>query len=224
MNWYDGKMIKKDILVNNEKKIELEINCRTPNEDIKCRRIYRNINSVILIEKQINYPINILQSKLIVKGDEVGLIFFNLQSIKELINKYFELDKKYKYIITLEILYQVENVIPYLKINLYEIKEFKNLLSEETFNMFFVDDEGIDSKQYTIANDSFFLISSIKDLMDLVSIEYFDDLFSDEKIEYLKKYNCDIKSFQDILKCPIIDVEFNKETDDFQVFNGIVQI
>jgi hypothetical protein len=224
MNWYDGKMIKKDILVNNEKKIELEINCRTPNEDIKCRRIYRNINSVILIEKQINYPINILQSKLIVKGDEVGLIFFNLQSIKELINKYFELDKKYKYIITLEILYQVENVIPYLKINLYEIKEFKNSLSEETFNMFFVDDERIDSKQYNITNDSFFLISSMKDLMDLVSIEYFDDLFSDEKIEYLKKYNCDIKSFQDILKCPIIDVEFNKETDDFQVFNGIIQI
>jgi hypothetical protein len=224
MNWYDGKLKKNQVLVNNENKIELEINCKTPNEDSKCRRIYRNLNSVILMEKNINYPIKIQNSKLIIKGDEVGLNFFNLNSIKELIYKYFDLDKKYNFILTIEILYQFENVIPYLQINLYKIKEFKNLLSEETFNKVFSEDEEINSNQCNEIDNSFFLITSINELIDVLSVEYFEDIFSDGKIDYLKKYNCDIKSFQDLLKCPIIDVEFNEETDDFQVFNGIVQI
>ena len=62
-------------------------------------------------------------------------------------------------------------------------------------------------------------ILSNEEFLDKIEIEYYDDMFSDEKIEYLISHNVNLNSFQDILKCPIIDWGLNGNHKNIAAFN-----
>ena len=143
---YTDKMDFNEVEINNEKIIEIDINCRTTNEDALCQEAYRKLNLMILQEKKIKYPITIKKNELIIKGDEYGIGLFNLNSVKTLIESHFEFDSKIKYILTIQVDYFNDEVVPYLSIKCYRLQEFPNLLSDETFDKVFSNEDTNDNK------------------------------------------------------------------------------
>jgi hypothetical protein len=217
------KMAMTELEIDNEQFFVIDIKCRTTNEDENCQKFFKFLNKMILTEKNITYPITIKKSELIITGDKFGIGYFNLESIKQLIENHFEFDDKFKYILTFQISYLIDEVIPHLTINCYKIQEFPNLLTDETFDKLFTNDETNDE----IVNDSqkrpLFILSN-EEFLDKIEIEYYEDMFSDEKIEYLISHNVNLDSFQDILKCPIIDWGLNGNPKNIVDFNQYIKI
>lgn len=221
---YTDKMDFNEVEINNEKFIEIDLKCRTTNDDALCQEAYRKLNLMILDEKQITYPITIKKTELIIKGDEYGIGLFNLNSIKTLIKSHFEFDGKIKYILTIQVEYFNDEVVPYLSIKCYGIQEFPNLFSDETFDKVFSNDDKNDNKiSSDYANRPSFIFTH-NNLLDKIDVEYYEDMFTEEKIAYLNHNNVDLSSFQDLLKCPIIDWELNGKRTDIGDLNQYIRI
>ena len=220
---YKDKIDFSEIEINNKKFIEIEIKCRTTNDDALCQEAFRKINLMILDEQQIKYPITIKKNELIIKGDEYGIGLFNLKSIKTLIKSHFEFDGKIKYILTIQVDYFNDEVVPYLSIKCYRIEEFPNLLSDETFDKVFSNDDTNNKISSDYGNRPSFIFSN-NNLLDKIEVEYYEDMFTEEKIEYLNCNNVDLSSFQDLLICPIIEWELNEKRTDIGDFNQYIRI
>jgi hypothetical protein len=221
---YKDKMDFKMIEINNKKFVEIDLKCRTTNDDYNCIEAYRKINLMILHEKKISYPITIKKSELIIKGDEYGIGLFNLNSIKTLIETHFEFEDKIKYILTIKVDYFNDEVSPYLSIKNYRIQEFPNLLSDETFDKVFSNDDTNNTIQGSDYLDRPNFIFSHHNLLKKIEVEYYEDMFTAEKIDYLNKHNIDLRLFQDLLKCPIIDWELNIKRKNIGDFNQYIRI
>ena len=225
MENFKSKMITKHIEVKDKKYVEVEVSCRTTNEDEVCSKLYRKMNYMFLCEKNIQFPITTNRTEIIIKGDEYGLKYFNFQSILELIKDKYDFESKFKYILTIEIQYINDDVIPFLIINIDKITEYPKLISEETFDKIFCDEEEESESDIYDFDNKFFFIHNENELLDLIQINYFEeDLFSNDKVDFLISNNVKLNSFQDFFKYPIIDLRYDSNTGELGVFNDYLQV
>ena len=225
MEDFKSKMNIKHIEIEDKKYVEVEVSCRTTNEDEVCSKLFRKMNYVFLCEKNIQFPITTKRTEIIIKGDKYGLKYFNFQSIKELVSEKYDFDSNFKYLLTIEIQYYNDNVIPFLVINIDKITEYPNLISERTFDKIFCEkDEEYDLDIYDFEKKIFF-IHNENELLDLIQVNYYDeDLFSNDKLDYLIHNSVNLNTFQDFFKYPIIDLRFDSITGDLEVFNDYLVV
>ena len=201
---------------NNKKENEyqLEINCTTPNEDELCKRFYKIFNKTTLDDLNINFPIKVKQTNIILKGDEVGIHMFNLSGITELVSEYYLPQPTKLSLLCPEIFYIDNEVTPYLKLNIYQILEYSKVISNETFDLLFrdwdfSDDEfeneiGYDIEGFTSESSEF--IKDISQLIDYVKVEYENDFLNHNRIKYVENLINTSDVFKNILLIPILPV------------------
>jgi hypothetical protein len=223
MGQFSDKIIKNRVEINNEKLVEIEIKCKTTNEDEVCSKFFRKLNRMFLTDMKISYPISISKTELIIKGDEYGLKYFNLLSIKDLVDKYFEFNGLSKHILTIEILYFDE--VPFLYLYVYKIQDLSHLISNQIFDKVFLeDDENSEFPTEDLDEKNISIITSENQLLDIIEVEYFEDMYSIDKIDYLTNHKIELDQFQKLLKCPIIHLEIDENTNKLKDFNKYIGV